>query len=224
MNYIIACNRPWCSEMSARLEEQTGGGFHFIGEKENLTLDVCEEYKPTFLFFPHWSDIIPEVIHSSFECVVFHMTDLPYGRGGSPLQNLILTGHKETKLSALRCVAELDAGPIYLKEPLSLLGSAEEIYIRANRLIEKMILQIIRERPEPQIQQGTITTFKRRNPKQGDWSNAVSLDEVFEQIRMLDAEGYPPAFVQVGPYKLEFTRASQKTNYVIADVKISKVD
>ena len=44
------------------------------------------------------------------------MTDLPYGRGGSPLQNLIINGHKETMMSALRCVQELDAGPIYLKK------------------------------------------------------------------------------------------------------------
>jgi len=37
------------------------------------------------------------------------MTDVPYGRGGSPLQNLIVRGHTETKLTALRCVRDLDA-------------------------------------------------------------------------------------------------------------------
>jgi len=152
------------------------------------------------------------------------MTDLPFGRGGSPLKNLIFRVYKETKLSSLRCVSELDAGPVYLKEPLSLLGSAEGIYSRANHLIEKMILRIIRERPKPQEQQGKVTLFKRRKPEQDDWSDAVSMDEVFDRIRMLDAEGYPPAFVQVGPYKLEFTRATLKTECVVADVKIRKVD
>ena len=38
---------------------------------------------------------------------------------------------------------------------------------------------------------------------------------------MLDAEGYPPAFVQVGPYKLEFSRASRKVGAVDANVKIT---
>ena len=47
------------------------------------------------------------------------MTDLPYGRGGSPLQNLIVRGHKHTMISAIKCVKELDAGPIYLKKPLT---------------------------------------------------------------------------------------------------------
>ena len=56
------------------------------------------------------------------------MTDLPFGRGGSPLQNLITRGISKTKISALRCNEEIDAGPIYLKRPLSLHGSAEEIY------------------------------------------------------------------------------------------------
>ena len=51
---------------------------------------------------------IPTEIFTSFECIVFHMTDLPYGRGGSPLQNLIVRGHKKTKVSALKVVKEVD--------------------------------------------------------------------------------------------------------------------
>ena len=48
------------------------------------------------------------------------MTDVPFGRGGSPLQNLISRGIYETKISAFRCVAEMDAGPVYPKRPFSL--------------------------------------------------------------------------------------------------------
>ena len=152
------------------------------------------------------------------------MTDLPYGRGGSPLQNLIVRGYQETKMSAIQCVSSLDAGPIYLKEQLSLLGSAEEIYLRAGKLIEVMIIKILTEQPIPIEQKGEITTFKRRTEEQGDWSADDTLDELFDKIRMLDADGYPKAFVRVGSYKLEFSRASRKIDCVIADVKISKVD
>ena len=67
------------------------------------------------------------------------MTDLPYSRGGSPLQNLILRGHQETQIIALRCVAELDAGPIYMKRPLSLEESAYEIFVRAADVVQEMI-------------------------------------------------------------------------------------
>ena len=52
----------------------------------------------------------------------FIWTDLPYGRGGTPLQNLILRGHQNTKLSAFKLVDEMDAGPIYLKADLFFRG------------------------------------------------------------------------------------------------------
>ena len=151
------------------------------------------------------------------------MTELPYGRGGSPLQNLIIRGYTETMLSAIQCVEELDAGGVYMQESLSLFGTADEIFLRASILIESMIKRILSERPKPIKQSGKITTFKRLKPEQGDWSNVDTLDEVFDKIRMLDADGYPPAFIMAGEYKIEFSRASRKIGSVIADVKISKV-
>ena len=51
--------------------------------------------------------------------------------------------------------------------------------------------------------------------------DTVSLDEVYDYIRMLDAEGYPPAFIRIGDYKLEFSSASRKVSAVIADVRIT---
>ena len=224
MNCVIACHKDWCSDLANRLQETTGFEFNVIKEKNQLTLSTLEEIKPDYIFFPHWSYIIPEEIHSRFECVIFHMTDLPYGRGGSPLQNLIIKGHQETMLSAIKCVKELDAGPIYYKEKLSLQGSAEEILMRASVLVESIIRKIISKQPVPTEQVGEVVNFKRRTPTQSDWSDVETLDEVFDRIRMLDAEGYPHAFVRVGPFKLEFSRASRKAECIISDVKISKVE
>jgi len=39
---------------------------------------------------------------------------------------------------------------------------------------------------------------------------------------MLDAEGYPPAFVRIGGYRLEFSRASPKVGAVFSEVIIVK--
>ena len=217
---LIACQRPWCERLVDRLQKKTKSTFQLITDKASLNIDYLEQLAPKYIFFPHWSNIIPAAIYENFQCVIFHMTDLPYGRGGSPLQNLIVQGHQQTVVSAIQCVRELDAGPIYMKWPLSLLGNAEEIYIRANELIEEMIVEILKERPVPRQQVGEVVHFKRRKPEQGDWSAVQSLGEVYDNIRMLDAEGYPPAFVKVGPFRLEFTRASRRTNHIHADVKI----
>jgi len=220
MSYVIAYSRPWCKNLAGRLERETGKKFVTIDNKKELNWDYLKVIKPEQIFFPHWSHFIPEEIHSNYNCTIFHMTDLPYGRGGSPLQNLIVRGHRETVISAIKCVKEIDAGPVYLKKQLSLEGSAEEIFIRANQIIENMIYEIINTNPQPEPQIGEEVKFKRRTPEDGDWSIAKSLDEVCDYIRMMDAEDYPPAFVRIGDYKVEFSRASRKVDSVLADVKI----
>jgi methionyl-tRNA formyltransferase len=221
-NYVIACARPWCQSLITKLKKKIDAELTLINSAETLTVEILKKINPRYIFFAHWSHNIPEDIHSKYECVIFHMTDLPYGRGGSPLQNLIVQGHNETILSALQCKKELDAGPVYLKERLSLHGSAEEIYIRAANQIESMIITIIKETPMPVEQKGEVVNFKRRTTEQGDWSDAQSLEEVFNRIRMLDAEGYPQAFIRIGEYKLKFSRVSRRTTHLIADVTITK--
>ena len=145
------------------------------------------------------------------------------GRGGSPLQNLIVRGIYETQLSALRCVRELDAGPIYAQVPLSLHGSAEEILLRAAALIEGLIVDIVEQRPTPRPQAGDATVFRRRRPQDGDVAGLTQLSQVHDHIRMLDAEGYPPAFLRVGSLKLEFSRSRLAADHLLADVRITIV-
>ena len=221
MSYVIAYNRPWCRNLSERLEKKTGKNFVAIDNKKDLNRDHLNSINPKHIFFPHWSYIIPEEIFENFNCIIFHMTDLPYGRGGSPLQNLIVRGHTETMISAIQCVKEIDAGPVYLKKPLSLGGCAEEIFIRANQVVERMIIKILKTNPRPAPQTGEVTRFKRRKPEDGNLSGAESMDEIYNYIRMLDANGYPPAFVRIGDYKLEFSRASRKVGTIHASVKIT---
>ena len=221
-SYIIAHNRPVYRNLAERLESKTGKNFVTIDNKNDLNQDHLLRINPEHIFFPHWSYIIPNEIYENYNCVIFHMTDLPYGRGGSPLQNLIVREHKETMISAIRCVKEIDAGPVYLKKPLSLNGSAKEIFIRANQIIEDMIVEILETAPQPESQTGDVVKFTRRKPEDGDWSGAKSLDEVYDYIRMLDAEGYPPAFIHIGNYKLEFFGASRMADTVEADVKITR--
>ncbi|HEE8995621.1 TPA: hypothetical protein R2H68_001640, partial [Campylobacter jejuni] len=95
-----------------------------------------QKINPKYIFFPHWSFIIPDEIYQNYECIVFHMSDLPFGRGGSPLQNLILQNIKKTKISALKVCKDLDAGDIYLKCKLDISKhSAQKIYKKASKII-----------------------------------------------------------------------------------------
>ncbi len=219
---IIATNRIWYEGMVEELRTITGYDFVLINKKQDLSIDNLNKIKPKYIFFPHWSFIIPSEVYNNFECIIFHMTDVPFGRGGSPLQNLIARKIYETKISALKCTKELDAGDVYLKYPLSLYGTAEEIYIRAANIIKLMIQEIIQKDLYPITQNGEIVTFRRRLPEEGNIANLSELEQVFDYIRMLDAEDYPKAFLETKHFKFEFQRASLKNGFINADVKITK--
>lgn len=220
MSIIIVSNKEWHRKYINEIATRTNKDVIYIDNKECITHDYLHKLQPEWVFFPHWSYIIPAEVYENMNCVIFHMTDLPFGRGGSPLQNLIARGIYETKLSALRCTAQLDAGDIYIKQPLSLWGTAEEIYLRAAELTKEMIIQIVKEKPQLHKQQGEPVVFRRRKPSEGDIGKLKSLSEVFDYIRMLDADTYPPAFLDKNNLHIEFTRASLKDGHILADAKI----
>lgn len=193
-----------------------------LRDREALSRAALDPMAPSYVFFPHWSWRIPADIHTRFSCVVFHMTDVPYGRGGSPLQNLIVRGHRETMLSALHCVEEVDAGPVYLKRPLSLVGTAEEILRRAAAVIEEMIVEIVETRPVPVTQVGPVVTFERRTPADGDLAPLTEVEQAYDHIRMLDGEGYPSAFLLTPSLRFEFRDARRDQDFVDARVRIWK--
>lgn len=200
--------------------EPLSGTWILVGGQDELSQALLEAPEDTRLFFVHWSVKVPDEITRRFECINFHMTDLPYGQGGSPLQHLILRGHEETVMSALRMTSEIDAGPIYLKRRLALHGSAEAIYVRAARLAATMIEEISSSDIEPTPQLGEPVRFRRRTPRQSEMPSELTVNSAFDFIRMLDAEGYPLAFVDYGSLRFRFRRAVLYSNRVEADVEI----
>jgi methionyl-tRNA formyltransferase len=223
-SYIVVGSKPWNRRVFEETLARRRGRWTFIGDRAELTAARVRELQPRYIFFLHWSWKVPDEIVNDFECVCFHMTDVPYGRGGSPLQNLIVRGHRETRLTALRMTEEFDAGPVYLKRPLSLEGSAEEILIRASDLSAAMIGELVRRRPAPRPQRGRVTVFRRRRPEESAIVAPASLTALHDFIRMLDAEGYPRAFLEHGGFRFEFSRAALKDGRIVADVSIAPVD
>jgi methionyl-tRNA formyltransferase len=221
MKKILVCSIHHWNIRKARMLKGNGFKVTVFSHREQLTAAAVDRLCPDLILLPHWSWYIPAEIFENYECIVFHMTDLPYGRGGSPLQNLIVRGHISTKISAIKVVDELDAGPVYMKVPLSLKGSAEEVLKRASALIfDRMIPAILKRRIRLKPQIGSVVFFQRRIPSQSEIPKGVGIKKVFDHIRMLDAEGYPKAFIKVGASKMEFSKAKLKDGIVFAEVRI----
>ncbi|MCW8914501.1 MAG: hypothetical protein OQK24_01460 [Magnetovibrio sp.] len=221
--YIVATIRPWnIAAYDAHLS-QLPGEWHLISDPEDLTVERIGAIDPRFIFFPHWSWRVPAEIFEQYDCVVFHETDLPYGRGGSPIQNLIVRGHTETVISALKMTAEMDGGDIYLKRPLTLEGTADEIFKRSSLIVADMIEQMTKSEITPTPQVGEVTVFKRRTPDQSEIpQSGMDVKQLYDHIRMLDADGYPHAFLDVGGNRCEFRNPVLRHGKLEAQVEIVK--
>ncbi|MCU7834947.1 MAG: methionyl-tRNA formyltransferase [gamma proteobacterium symbiont of Taylorina sp.] len=222
-NYIVATLKSWNIEQYQHLIQKMPGNWYLMDSPEQLSIDKINEIQPEFIFFPHWSYKIPQEIFSAYECVVFHMTNVPFGRGGSPLQNLISRGVYQTKIVALKCEEELDAGPVYLRRDFYIEhGSAAEIYQKAAEIVFAMIEEIIQYHPLPEEQTGEVVYFPRRSPEMSEFKEDFTLKQMYDHIRMLDAEGYPNAFISYGDYRLTMTQADLCDNELSAQLVIKK--
>ena len=196
--------------------------FIFIKNKNKFTLRKIQKLKPKYIFIPFWSSIISRSIYSNYTCINFHISDLPFGRGGSPLQNLIIKNFSKTKISAFKCNDILDGGDIYLKKNLNLKGSAEKILKNSSKIIFEMICEILKKNILPKPQKGKVFKFKRREPNQSDLKNIKDLKIMYNMIRMLDAEEYPKSYLETKHFKFELTNAKLYKKELIASVKIKK--
>ena len=160
--YIVVTIKKWNIKRFHLSKPKRRKNWYIITDPKKLTFQYVNSIKPRYIFFPHWSKKVTKKITSNFECICFHGTNVPYGRGGSPIQNLIIRNHKKTVITALKMVNKLDAGPVYLKYPLPLNGSAQQVYDRAAKIIFNMIKVIIKKEPKPLTQKGKIVMFKRR--------------------------------------------------------------
>ena len=222
--YLIAGNRPWnretCREVAHALPEHRWEFVDGSGGNDQI-MAATEALKPEAVLFLFWSWKLPADFVGRCRCINFHPAPLPFGRGSSIVQHFILAGLATTTLIAHRMVADIDAGPILLSREVSLAGSAEEIYMRIDHGAARMIEEIVRTNPPEVPQAGVPVRFKRRRPEQSALTEAApSLDGVYDFIRMLDAEGYPPAFLDMGPLRLTFRRAGRYRGRVEADVTI----
>lgn len=217
MKIIIASSKPWFV-ISDYLKKNNH--ILFIKEKSELTIENINKFNPSLIFFPHWNWQVPNEIHTKYKCILFHIAPLPYGRGGSPIQNLILRGYKKSPVCALKMVEELDSGPIYAKREISLEGPLSIIFKRLNIIVNDLIEELIKFLPDPKIQQGTQLSFRRLNKDDNQIPKKGSLENFYDRVRMLDDSSYPNPFINYGDYIIEFNNVKFDDGEIICEAKI----
>ena len=219
MNIIICNSQNWFHLKKDILLKHK---ILMIQDKENLCVDTLKSFEPDLVFFPHWNWFVEKEIFTQFKCIVFHAAPLPYGRGGSPIQNLILRGHKVSPVCALKMSNELDSGPIYDKEEISLEGSLCEILKRLDNAVNLIMKRLIDHLPTPIKQTGEVKIFKRLGSNDNEISFDTTFEKAYDAVRMLDHPSYPNAYLSLKNIFIEFSEVSRKNDDFFCRVRISK--
>jgi methionyl-tRNA formyltransferase len=218
MKFIIITKKKWDLNNFKNLNKNI-----FVLDKINLI--KIKRINPKIIFFIHWSKLIKDSVFNKYLCIQFHSSNLPKGRGGSPIQNQILFNIKKTKISAFKVSESLDSGPICLQCNLSLKGSALDILKRIENKSIQMIKKIINIKDlNFKKQKGKPSFFKRRKPSESkiNTHKTTTINKLYDFLRMLDAPCYPKAYVKLNKFKFMFNDIKINKGKINAKVEIIK--
>jgi methionyl-tRNA formyltransferase len=218
MIVLISKNNEWSREASNLVSRKLDDVI-FLNK---FSIDDLRRIQPDWIFFFHWSEIVPESIFNEFRCVVIHTGNLPDDRGGSPIQNQILKGTVSTRVNLIEMKSEVDSGGIYTNKQITLQGSLRDIWFTIAGVASDLIIECVQKKLSPIPQSGNSNSYKRRKNNELIFEDSKDISYIYDQIRMLDAEDYPNPYIQIGRYVLEFSRAKIINGEIISDVKIIK--
>ena len=138
--------------------------------------------------------------------LVIHESDLPLGKGWSPLTWQVLEGKNEIPVTLFEAAESVDAGEIYSKEYLKLNGSEllPEIKDKQGKITIKLILLFLENFPMIGKEQvGESTFYDRRKAEDSKLDINKSIADQFNLLRVCDNERYPAYFSYKGSeYKI----------------------
>ena len=188
------------------------GGKHdvrFIHGVESLT------DKADLLFMICWPEIVKGDVRDRYKhALVVHASDLPDGKGWSPLVWQILEGKHDIPITLFEAVDAVDAGDIWKKDVMHFEGHElyEEIngecYKKTGELMAFAIDNFTSIKPQKQQQKTDTVYYERRRPEDSVIDPSKTIAEQFDLLRVCDYDRYPAYFEHRGQkYKIKIEKA-----------------
>lgn len=209
-----------------------------VNPNDNDTISsILQENKIDLVIYYGWSWIVKEPILSRHTCICLHPSKLPQYRGGSPIQNQIISGEKESAVTVFRMGTGLDDGPIYSQLSMSLEGEIEDIFWRMCDLGKIITRNLITDlicgelKFTSQISPDKFPIYLRRDLAESELRveeiEKMTFNQINNFVRSLGAP-YPNAFIKFGDDKLLIQRLIKFKNIghgkVINKVKNQPLD
>jgi methionyl-tRNA formyltransferase len=154
----------------------------------------------SILFLISCTEIINNDIRKKFKkTLVIHESDLPNGRGWSPLVWQIIEGTNSIPITLLEAEDKVDSGAIWKKIFVNLKGHEtfseinSKIFPEKIKLIDFAIEHFNDIVPIPQSNHGS-TYFQKRTSKDSEINVEKPISEQFNLLRISDPERYPCFF------------------------------
>jgi len=144
--------------------------------------------------------VIPEILRRSRSNIVVHASELPKGKGMSPLTWQILEGKNRIPITLFEAVEAIDAGPVYIIGYVDFIGN--ELLHEMQNSVGVKIMEMCETflNDWPQIlsngiaQNGEPSFYKKRTPGDSRLDPQKSLSEQFNLLRVVDNDRYPAFF------------------------------
>ncbi|OGH82513.1 MAG: hypothetical protein A3F93_00535 [Candidatus Magasanikbacteria bacterium RIFCSPLOWO2_12_FULL_34_7] len=131
-----------------------------------------------------------------------HSSDLPNGKGWSPMTWSILEGKSEITNTLFEAVDAVDAGNIYMQNQIKFEGHEllSELHQKQGEKINELILDFVDKYPsvDGKPQSGEESFYKKRSDEDSELDTEKTLAEQFNLLRVVDNEKYPAFFEYKG--------------------------
>lgn len=169
----------------------------------NTFFDLEEIEDFDIVFILGYTRILPtQFLRKNRLNLVVHESDLPQGKGFSPVQWQILEGKSEIKITLLEATTKVDSGDIFLQKKLQFNGT--ELYDEIREIQAKGTFSIINEflKDYPNIEQkkqvGPESFYPRRTKYDGELDISKTIEENFNLMRIGNNQSWPSFFYYRG--------------------------
>jgi methionyl-tRNA formyltransferase len=165
--------------------------------------------KGDILFIISCTEIIKKNIRKKFkQTLVIHESDLPKGRGWSPLVWQIINGEETIPISLFDAEDKVDSGDIWKKEFVKAKNHEvsneinSKVFKTKIKLMDFAVKSMNTIKKTPQI--GKPTFYLQRKPEDSELDVNKTINEQFNLMRIADNERYP-CFINFRGHKYKVT-------------------
>lgn len=183
---------PYAQESQAKIPQSD---LYFSHE------EIKQSYEIVFILSYH--RIIPkDFLEQNRHNLVIHASNLPKGKGWSPMFWQVLEGKNEIVFSLLEADEKVDNGNIYLQKTLVLEGVElyEELREKQAKMCQELCLEFLEKYPHisPKKQEGSESFYPKRSSKDSELDPKKSLESQFNLLRIVSNEEFPAFFYKEG--------------------------